>query len=112
MNNLEEVVTFSNFSVFLILIVDFGTASAQAQDQWPEKMLRDMECLKRHGLIQGTVTEVLRGEAHFAPYFRELAIGGKAPSIRYNGPFIEGKTRLSPDIIKICIPNATLRKID
>jgi hypothetical protein len=112
MNSMEKVVTSSKFAALAILAVVSGNALAQAQDQWPENMLRDMECLKRHGLIQGTITEVLRGEAHFAPYLRELAIGGKAPSIRYSGPFIEGKTRLSPDIIKICIPNATLRKIN
>jgi hypothetical protein len=83
---------------------------ALAQDQWPPKLLSDMECLKRHGLIQGTLTEVRRGEAHFAPYFRETAIGGRSPTIRYNGAFVAGRTKASPDIIKTCIPNATLNR--
>jgi hypothetical protein len=88
----------------------FVQFDALAREQWPKKMLRDMECLKRHGLIQGTVADVLRGEAHFAPYYREAAIG-RIPSIRYNGLFVEGKLKASPDIIKICIPNADLHKV-
>jgi hypothetical protein len=75
-------------------------------------MVRNMECLKQHGAIQGTVTDVIRGEAHFAPYNREIAIGGHIPSIRYNAQFVEGQTKLSPDIIKICHPNVDLRKIN
>ena len=86
--------------------------NATAQAPWPEKMLRDMECLKMHGLIQGTVTDVIRGDAHFAPWYRPLAIGGTTPSIRYNGAFVEGRTNLSPDIIKICIPSTDLRKVN
>jgi hypothetical protein len=94
------------------LLISFATPFAvEAQDQWPDKMLREMECLKQHGLIQGTVEQVIRGDAHFAPYYRLTAIGVRMPSIRYNGAFVEGRTNLSPDIIKICVPNAQLRKI-
>jgi hypothetical protein len=89
-----------------------ASVSGYAEDQWPEKMKRDMECLKEHGLIQGTVREVISGDAHFAPYYRDTAIGGRIPSIRYNGQFIEGKTNLSPDIIKLCVPNTVLMKIE
>jgi hypothetical protein len=93
----------------------FVTASsldAVAQDRWPDSIVRNMECLKQHGAIQGTVTDVIRGEAHFAPYYRETAIGGRVPSIRYNSQFVEGQTRLSPDIIKICNPNVELRRLN
>lgn len=98
-------------AAFLVSAFGFGQFGALAQERWPEKMLRDMECLKQHGLIQGTVSDVRRGDAHFAPYFRETAVG-RVPSIRYNGLFVEGKAKLSPDIIKICVPNADLRKIN
>ncbi|HUI97456.1 MAG TPA: hypothetical protein VLX44_17000 [Xanthobacteraceae bacterium] len=94
------------FFMFLLSAVE-----GQAQDQWPETLVRQMECLKQHGLIQGTVTDVIRGDAHFAPYMRPTAIGGAVPAIRFNGQFVEGRTNLSPDIIKICNPNAELRKI-
>jgi hypothetical protein len=102
---------FSRFRLLIVAIGLFVPPVAYAEDQWPEKMLRVMECLKQHGLIQGTVDQVIRGDAHFAPYMRETAIGAPAPSIRYNGAFVEGKAPLSPDIIKICIPNAVLRKL-
>jgi hypothetical protein len=101
----------TNFIRLICLLVVSGPLPSLAQDQWPEKMQREMECLKQHGLIQGTVTEVIHGDAHFAPYYRETAIGGRLPSIRYNGQFVEGKTKLSPDIIKICNPNAELHKL-
>jgi hypothetical protein len=105
MTNMKVLIAASLVGTFI-----FVQFHAQAQEQWPEKMVRDMECLKRHGLIQGTVADVLRSEAHFAPYYRETAIG-RVPSIRYSGLFIEGKAEASPDIIKICIPNADIHKV-
>jgi hypothetical protein len=95
-----------------LVVVALGSISVNAQDVFPDKMIKDIECLKSHGLIQGTLTDVIRGEAHFAPYFRETGIGARVPSIRYNKDFVEGRLKVSPDIIKICIPNATLRKVD
>jgi hypothetical protein len=97
----------------LLVALSFTTLTPKmgiAQEQWPPQMLQQMECLKRHGLIQGTVTDMRRGDAHFAPDMRETTIGGRSPTIRYNGQFVEGKTNLSPDIIKLCSPNTTLRK--
>ena len=94
------------------IILVITSISAIAQKSFPEKLLRDVECLKRNGLIQGTVTDVRRGDAHFAPYFRETRIGGRSPSIRYNRDFVEGRLNISPDIIKKCNPNTTLRKLD
>jgi hypothetical protein len=102
---------FSGRFVSAFLSVLLVTVPVCSQEQWPEKMLKDMECLKEHGLIQGTVDQVVRGEAHFAPYMRPTTIGTLAPSIRYNGQFVEGKAPVSPDIIKLCIPNAVLQKI-
>lgn len=90
----------------------FSSTLVNAQEAFPEKMLKDAECLKSHGLTQGTVTDVLRGEAHFALYFRETGIGARVPSIRYNSDFVEGRLKVSPDIIKTCIPNAVLRKVN
>jgi hypothetical protein len=81
-------------------------------EQFPEKLQKDIDCLKRHGLVQGTVTDVMRGEAHFAPYFRETNIGARLPSIKFNKDFVEGRLQVSPDIIKTCNPNTTLRKMD
>jgi hypothetical protein len=100
-----------NLYILASLILFYITPCC-SEEQWPDKMLRDMDCLRQHGLVQGTVAEVLRGDAHFAPYYRESKIGIRVPSIRYNGQFVEGKTNLSPDIVKICIPNAILQKID
>lgn len=103
----QRTLSVSLFSAFW-LFAQYGYAA----EQFPEKMLRDMECLRNLGLIQGTVSQVLQGEAHFAPWYRETAIGARVPEIRYNGAFIEGKAKLSPDLIKQCIPNLTLRKIN
>jgi hypothetical protein len=90
----------------------FSSILVNAQEVFPEKMLRNAECLKSYGLTQGTVTDVIRGEAHFALYFRETGIGARVPSIRYNTDFVEGRLKVSPDIIKTCNPNAVLRKVD
>ncbi len=84
--------------------------SAYASESWPEKLVKEMECLKQQGLIQGSLVDVQYGDAHFAPQRKPLAIGGEGTSIRFNGAFIEGKTNLSPDIIKKCIPNLILKK--
>lgn len=92
------------------MVATFGPILALAANHFPEEMLRDIECLKRHGLIQGTVTDVRSGEAHFAPYFRETSIGARRPTMKYNKDFVEGRLKVSPDIIKICRPGATLRK--
>ena len=102
------VVKIGIVSFFLVVA---GHISAHAEEAWPEKMVKEMECLKQHGLIQGSVADVLNGDAHFAPYYKPLAIGGNSASIRWNGQFIEGKTNLSPEIIKMCMPNATFYKI-
>src|ERR1700674_2447210 len=72
----------TKFLIISCLVGVFNPLGAAAEAPWPEKMVQNMECLKRHGLIQGTVTDVLRGDAHFAPYDRPLAIGRTAPSIR------------------------------
>jgi hypothetical protein len=105
MTNVKVLTAALLVGVFIFIQFD-----AQAQERWPEGIVKNIECLKRHGLIQGTVADVLRGNAHFAPYYREAPIG-RIPSIRYNGLFVEGKTKASPDIIKICNPNADLHKI-
>ena len=99
--------------IFLVssLLIAFGCFSANAEEPWPEKMIKDMECLRTAGLIQGSVADVQNGDAHFAPYHKPLAIGGEGAAIRWNGKFIEGKTNLSPDIIKKCMPDAVFNKI-
>ncbi len=94
----------------LSLILVAVASCAWAAEVYPPRMLRDIECLKNHGLIEGTVTQVRQGEAHFAPYFRETAIGARVPSILYNSDFVEGQLKVSPDIITICVPGAVLRK--
>jgi hypothetical protein len=91
-----------------ILFICFSY-SAYAEDI-PPKMLNDIECFKRHGLIQGTVDEAMRGDAHFAVFFQDTKIGGRRATLRFNGAFIEGKTKISPEIVKTCNPNLTLKK--
>lgn len=83
---------------------------AFSQDRLPPRMVQDIECFKRLGLIQGTVTEVMRGDAHFAVFFKDLKIGGKGPTIRFNGAFVEGRTSISPTVVKECNPNVALEK--
>ena len=96
--------------ILILFLLTFAPSLATAEDQLPPKLLRDIECFKSHGLIQGTVTEAMRGDAHFAVYFKETKIGGRSPGVRFNGAFIEGRTKISPDVVKQCNPNITLEK--
>lgn len=102
-----------NILVMIIssLIIVISSSVAIAQRQFPSKMLNHIECLKRHGLLQGTVTDVRNGDAHFAPYFRVGRIGAKIPAMKYNKDFVEGRLIKSPEIIKVCNPNTTLHKV-
>ncbi len=96
---------------FICLVAAFHAGVvAFADDQFPPKMLTDIECLKQHGLKQGTVTDVLQGSAHFAPYFRETSIGARVPLIKFNKDFVEGRLPKSPSIIKECNPNLTIQR--
>ena len=87
----------------------YAVTGLNAQETWPDKMLRDMECLKHLGLIQGTVVDVQRGDAHFAPYWRQTVVG-KTASIRWNGDFVEGRGKISINVVRNCIPHATFQK--
>jgi len=103
---------FLKYITIFCILSTLTPVDAYATDEFPAKLLQNVECLKSHGLVQGTVTDVKRGEAHFAPYFRETSIGARMPSIYYNKDLVEGRLGVSPDIIKTCNPAAILRKMD
>lgn len=95
-------------SILALIVCD---DAAFSQDRsLPPRMLQDIECFKRHGLIQGTVSEAMRGDAHFAVFFHETRIGAPRPTIRFNGAFMEGRAKISPNVVKDCNPNISLEK--
>lgn len=103
-------VSMRKTALMFVSMLPIASGAALAQGDLSPRMAQDIECFKRHGLIQGTPTEMNRGDAHFAVLMVDTAIGFKKPIVRFNGAFIEGKAKLSPEILKQCNPNINLEK--